>query len=76
MKVAHITTVHPGNDNRIFYKECKSLKDAGYDVIFIVAGESDTIVDGIPIVGLPKKKNRFKRLIFTSFIQNCIAQYQ
>jgi glycosyltransferase involved in cell wall biosynthesis len=67
LKVAHITTVHPKNDNRILYKECISLKNAGYDVSLIVAGTSDDNINGIKIVGFKKEKNRFKRIVKTSF---------
>lgn len=34
-RICHITTVHPSDDVRIFHKECKALRDAGYEVIFI-----------------------------------------
>jgi glycosyltransferase involved in cell wall biosynthesis len=67
LKVAHITTVHPQNDNRIFYKECKTLKKAGYDLSLIIAGETNKEVDGIKIVGFKKENGRFKRFMKTSF---------
>jgi len=31
-KVCHISTVHSVFDTRIFYKECKTLAKAGYEV--------------------------------------------
>ena len=37
MKVCHLSSVHPRNDIRIFLKECISLKDAGYDLSYVVA---------------------------------------
>jgi len=67
LKIAHITTVHPQNDNRIFYKECKTLADAGYDVSLIVAGTESKNIDGIQIIGFEKEKGRLKRFIKTSF---------
>ena len=67
MKIAHLTTVHPQNDNRIFYKECISLEKASYDVTLIVAGAENNLIDNIKIVGFPKNKSRIKRILKTSF---------
>jgi hypothetical protein len=36
-KIIHLTSVHPRNDTRIFFKECKSLSVNGYDVYLVVA---------------------------------------
>ncbi len=68
MKVAHITTVHPKNDNRIFYKECLTLKDSGYKVSLIIAGENSDNINDIEIIGFKKYKGRIKRIFKTSFI--------
>lgn len=69
MKVAHITSVHPQNDNRIFYKECLTLANQGYDVSLIAAGAESTRINNIDIIGYPKADGgRFKRMIKTSFI--------
>ncbi len=51
MKIAHLTSVHPENDNRIFYKECTTLFQQGYDVSLIVAGGETKMLNGIKIVG-------------------------
>ena len=59
--------MHPKNDNRIFYKECVSLKHNGFDVSLIVAGEENQKINNINIIGLKKNKNRIKRIIMTSF---------
>ena len=66
MKIAHITTVHRPNDNRIFYKECTTLANQGYDITFIVAGAESKNSDGITIVGYPKSEGRLKRILKTS----------
>jgi glycosyltransferase involved in cell wall biosynthesis len=67
MKIAHITTVHPVNDNRIFYKECKTLVDSGYDISLIIAGAKSEIINNIKIIGFYKEKTRIKRFFKTSF---------
>jgi len=67
-KIVHLTTVHNENDNRIFYKECKTLKEEGFDVSLICAGAKNSIKDGVKIIGFCKEKNRIKRFFKTSFI--------
>lgn len=37
--IYHISTVHPRFDNRIHYKECKSLLAEGYNVKLLIRGE-------------------------------------
>lgn len=70
MKVAHITSVHPQNDNRIFYKECTTLVNNGYEVVLIVAGEKSRVLNGIEIVGYEKANGgRVKRVVQTSFFR-------
>ncbi len=70
MKVAHITSVHPQNDNRIFYKECITLVNNGYDVSLIVAGEESKTISGVNIIGFKKAQGgRLKRMLLTSFFR-------
>ncbi len=66
-KICHITTVHTPFDTRIFYKECKSLKNAGYEVSLIVQHDNNEVVDDIKIIPLPKPKTRLQRMLFLSF---------
>lgn len=48
--VAHLTSVHARNDNRIFNKMCRSLAVSGYPTHLIVAdGLGDAEVDGVRI---------------------------
>ena len=62
INICHISTLHPRNDVRIFYKQCKSLSQV-FDVNLIVAdGLGDAVVDNIVIhdVGL-RQTSRLKR---------------
>lgn len=67
-KICHISTVHNKFDDRIFYKECVSLANAGFDVSFIVQSEKNEIIDKVNIIALPYCKNRRKRILALPFI--------
>lgn len=67
IKVCILSSVHPTFDIRIFHKEAKSLKKAGYDVTLIVQHDKDEIVDDIRIVPLPKPRRRVVRMTKTSY---------
>ena len=61
-RVAHLTSVHPYNDPRIFHKECSSLQRAGYEV-FLVAPVGDAkIENGVHIVPVGRWRNRWHRI--------------
>jgi glycosyltransferase involved in cell wall biosynthesis len=51
-RVCHITTVHPIDDHRILYKECLTLRAAGYDVTLIAPHQKDAVLERIPVVAL------------------------
>lgn len=67
VKICHLTSAHAPTDTRIFYKECKTLMDAGYDVAFIVQFDRDEVIDGVKILGLAEPQDRFKRMIKTTW---------
>jgi len=62
-KVLIITVVHPPFDPRIYYKEAISLAENGFNVTLIAPAEfKENQVNGIKTIGLPKYKNRYKRI--------------
>lgn len=66
-KIAHLTSVHPRHDTRIFYKQCVSLAKNGYDVSLIVAdGLGDEVKDGVHIYDVGKAKGRLARMLKTT----------
>ena len=67
MKVCHLSSVHPRNDIRIFLKECISLKDAGYDLSYVVAdGLGNDEIHTIKIFDVGKLKHRYTRMFLSS----------
>jgi len=71
-KVCMITTNHSALDDRIFYKEARSLHNAGFDVTLIAPlnkdgfltdmgnkpiAKEETLIDGIRIIGFRKGKH-------------------
>lgn len=62
-KIAHLTTVHPTFDVRIFHKECKSIARAGYEVTLIASHDRDECREGVQILALPKWGGRLSRMI-------------
>jgi hypothetical protein len=62
MKIAHLTTVHPRYDTRIFQKMCCSLAEEGHAVTLYVAdGLGDEWSKGVQIVDIGKPRNRALR---------------
>jgi glycosyltransferase involved in cell wall biosynthesis len=62
--VMHMTTLHHPLDPRIYYKQCRSLKKAGYDVTLLAPVPSNTVEEEVPFEPLPKYRNRWKGLLF------------
>ncbi len=61
--IAHVTTAHPAMDIRIFWKECRSLAKADYNVYLLAPNERDQYIEGVNILALGKSKNRLDRLV-------------
>ncbi len=68
IKVCHITTVHPVFCARIFYKECLTLRAAGYEVHLIAVHDRNQEVDGVHIEALPEFKGRWQRFLLGSWL--------
>jgi glycosyltransferase involved in cell wall biosynthesis len=63
IKIAHLTSVHPRFDTRIFLKECTSLANSGYSVSLVVAdGKGDETKNNVSIYDVGASKGRMDRI--------------
>jgi len=67
IKICHVSSAHNVLDDRIFFKECRSLSKAGFDVSIIGIGKENVNIEGVNIHALKKTNNRFERFIFLPF---------
>jgi glycosyltransferase involved in cell wall biosynthesis len=62
-QILHVSTVHGPLDGRIFYKEARCLRDAGFDVAIAGTARTRAVCDGVAIVPLGSREGpRWKRL--------------
>jgi glycosyltransferase involved in cell wall biosynthesis len=61
-KIVHFSSVHPPYDIRVFHKECKTLANSGYEVVFVVPCQSDAVSDGIRIRSVAPATSRPQRM--------------
>jgi glycosyltransferase involved in cell wall biosynthesis len=66
-KIAHLTSVHPRHDTRIFHKMCKSVAATGYSVTLVVAdGKGSEVTDSISVQDIGKPRGRVDRMWSTA----------
>jgi len=64
-RIVHLTSVHSADDIRIFHKECRSLVQAGYNVILVAPHKSNEVVEGVQVVAVRKAERRLRRMTAT-----------
>jgi glycosyltransferase involved in cell wall biosynthesis len=65
MKIAHLTSVHPRFDTRIYYKMCKSLNQLGEVYLLCADGKVNENKDNINIIDVGKINHRLLRALFS-----------
>ncbi len=66
-KVVHVTTAHRAQDVRIFWKQCRTLAKAGYNVVFVVPHDGNELIDGVRICGISRSSGRWGRFTKTMY---------
>lgn len=64
-KIVHLTSVHIPFDTRIFHKECRTLRDAGHEVVLLATHDRTEVVDGITVVAV-RHRRRAARMLRTT----------
>jgi len=65
--VCVMTSAHPPSDVRIFHKQCKSLRRAGYEVILVAPHAASELREGIELLAVRPAGSRLLRLICTTW---------
>ena len=68
-----LSSVHRALDNRLFYREARSLQRAGYDVTLVAVHEQDEVRDGIRIQGLPQVPRWQRPLLWAKLLRQALA---
>src|SRR5690606_28316723 len=64
--VVHVSSVHAWSDNRVHYRECVTLADAGYRVTLVaVSSTTEAPRTTVNLVELPRMK-RMRRVVLGS----------
>lgn len=67
-KICHLSSVHMRTDVRVFYKQCVSLVQAGYNVHLVVAdGQGNELKDGVKIHDVGPFASRKLRMMLAPF---------
>ena len=66
--VCHISTVHPSTDVRVFYRECGSLVEGGYEVHLVIPCECSCTKNGVHLHSIRRVKHRFLRMLFMPWV--------
>ncbi len=63
LRVLHITSVHPALDNRIHFKEVKTLQEHCKAVAIVASIEEDKEIDGVQYLSIDPFRSRWDRLL-------------
>lgn len=61
--VVHISSHHQLNDGRVFYRECRSMAKAGFDVSLVIPHSVDETIDEVKVCAIPRYRNRLERFL-------------
>ena len=62
--VVHLSTAHLATDLRVFYKECVSLREAGFEVVLVARGDGDGLDRDVRLVAVTAGARKLRRLTY------------
>lgn len=65
MRICHLTSVHPWQDMRIFWRQCRSLAAAGHEVFLVAPDAPAGEMEGVHLRPVPKARRRLHRFLST-----------
>lgn len=71
-KVAILSVVHQALDNRVFYREARTLAEAGYEVTLIAVHDRDEVKDGVRIRALPRVPRSRRPLLWRAIARMAV----
>lgn len=72
-KVCIVSSVHIALDNRVFYREARSLQRAGYEITLVAVHDRDEIKEGIQILGVPRVARRSRPLLWVTLLRRALS---
>ena len=72
-RVCHISTVHVPIDVRVFYRECVSLAEAGYEVHLVIPAAESKVDRGVHIHAIRRVRHRLLRMLFMPWVAMKVA---
>jgi len=72
-KIIILSSVHIALDNRVFYREARSLHRAGYEVTLIAIHPRDEVKDGVQIIGLPRVPRWRRPILWLRLLRLALA---
>ena len=64
IRICHVSTVHPADDSRVFWKESVSLAAEGYDVTLLARAKTNYVREGVKVIAVPTYSSRLRRMTF------------
>lgn len=68
-RIAILSSVHAALDNRVFYREARTLARSGYDVTLIAVHDRDEERDGVRIRALPRVPRSRRPLLWRAVVR-------